>query len=113
METMRIVEANPFFYPFQGGIEHRMHMTSKLFAKRGHDVTILTSRLPGTKEVEETEYGYRIVRVPSRFINIYNPPYVISKQGTITARSANLDPKRETILFASARAEPVISIILP
>lgn len=79
METLSIVEANPFFYPYQGGIEHRMHMTSKLFAKRGHDVTVLTSRLPGTKEVEETEFGYRIVRVPSRFINIYNPPYVITK----------------------------------
>ena len=32
METLKIVEANPFFYPYQGGIEHRMHMTSKLFA---------------------------------------------------------------------------------
>ena len=56
METMRIVEANPFFYPFLGGIEHRMHMTSKLFAARGHDVTVLTSRLPGTPEEEETQY---------------------------------------------------------
>ena len=91
METMRIVEANPFFYPFQGGIEHRMHMTSKLFAKRGHDVTILTSRLPGTKEVEETEYGYRIVRVPSRFINIYNPPYVISKNVLETLNGLDAD----------------------
>ncbi len=79
METLKIVEANPFFYPYQGGIEHRMHMTSKLFAKRGHDVTVLTSRLPNTPEEEETEFGYRIVRVPARFINIYNPPYVMTK----------------------------------
>lgn len=79
METLKIVDANPFFYPFQGGIEHRIHMTSKLFAKRGHDVTVLTSQLPGTPLEEETEYGYRIVRVPSKFINIYNPPYVITK----------------------------------
>ena len=79
METLKIVEANPFFYPYQGGIEHRMHMTSKLFAKRGHDVTVLTSRLPDTPEEEETEYGYRIVRVPAKFINIYNPPYVRTK----------------------------------
>ena len=78
MESLRIVEANPFFYPFRGGIEHRMHVTSKLLAERGHDVTILTSRLPGTDEVEETEHGYRIVRVPSRYVNVYNPPYVIS-----------------------------------
>ena len=56
-----------------------MHMTSKLFAKRGHDVTVLTSRLPDTPEEEDTEYGYRIVRVPAKFINIYNPPYVRTK----------------------------------
>ena len=80
MESMRIVEANPFFYPFRGGIEHRMHITSKLLAKRGHEVTILTSRLPGTEEVEETDDGYTIVRVPSRYINVYNPPYVISRK---------------------------------
>ncbi len=79
METLKIVEANPFFYPYQGGIEHRMHMTSKLFAKRGHDVTVLTSRLPDTPEEEETEFGYRIIRVPARFINVYNPPYVMTK----------------------------------
>ena len=91
METMRIVEANPFFYPFLGGIEHRMHMTSKLFAARGHDVTVLTSRLPGTPEEEETEYGYRIVRVPSKLINIYNPPYVISKKVLETLNGLDAD----------------------
>ena len=48
METMKIVEANPFFFPYHGGIERRMHVTSKRFAKMGHDVTVLTSQLPGT-----------------------------------------------------------------
>ena len=79
METLSIVEANPYFLPHLGGIENRMHVTSKHFAERGHDVTVLTAQLPGTPAEEETEYGYRIVRVPSKFYNIYNPPYVTSK----------------------------------
>lgn len=81
---MRIVEANPYFLPHLGGIENRMHVTSKHFAELGHDVTVLTAQLPGTPREEDTEYGYRILRVPSRFYNIYNPPYVTSK-GVIEA----------------------------
>ena len=79
METLSIVEANPYFLPHLGGIENRMHVTSKHFAERGHDVTVLTAQLPGTPVEEETEYGYRIVRVSSKFYNIYNPPYVTSR----------------------------------
>ena len=88
---MKIVDVNPFFYPFQGGIEHRIHMTSKLFAKRGHDVTVVTAQLPNTSQYEETDEGYKIVRVPARFLNIYNPPYVSSKNVLKTLNSINGD----------------------
>ena len=70
---------NPFFYPHKGGIEHRMHDTSRLLAERGHDVTVLTGRLPGTEKEENTPDGYRIVRLDSRVVNIYNPPFITSK----------------------------------
>ncbi len=76
---MRFVDVNPFFYPYRGGIERRMHDTARLLAARGHDVTVLTARLPDTAEEETTPEGYRIVRLPSRFINVYNPPFVSSK----------------------------------
>lgn len=76
---MKVVDVNPFFYPFYGGIEHRMHLIAKEMAARGHDVTIVTSRLEGTKEEETSPDGYRIVRLPSRFLKVYNPPYVTSK----------------------------------
>lgn len=81
---MRFVDVNPFFYPHHGGIETRMHDTAKLLAARGHDVTILTGRLPDTPEEETTEYGYRIVRLKSRMLNIYNPPF-ISSEGVLEA----------------------------
>lgn len=87
---MKIVDVNPLFYPFEGGIEHRMHDASKRLAEKGHDVTILTSRLPGTEEEELTESGYRIVRLKSKFINVYNPPFV-SSEGVLDALTS-MDP---------------------
>lgn len=88
---MRIVDVNPFFYPFEGGIEHRMHDTSRLLAAKGHDITVLTSRLPDTPEEERTADGYRIVRLESKYINIYNPPYVSSKKVLETVESLDAD----------------------
>ena len=76
---MKFVDVNPYFHPFNGGIECRMHDTATLLARKGHDVTILTGRLPDTEEEETTPEGYRIVRLKSRLINIYNPPYISSK----------------------------------
>ncbi len=74
---MRIVEVNPFHYPFLGGIEHRVHHISKRLAKR-HEMIVLTSQLEGTSP-EEMMDGYRVVRLPSKYIDIYNPPYVSTK----------------------------------
>lgn len=73
---MRIVQLNPFHFPYMGGIEHRTHEISRRLASK-HEVIVLTSRLPGTAE-EEMMDGYRVVRLPSRFITDYNPPYVIT-----------------------------------
>ena len=88
---MRFVDVNPFFYPFKGGIEHRMHDTARLLVQRGHDVTILTGRLPGTEEEEIAKEGYRIIRLESRLINVYNPP-MISSRGVLEAlESLNAD----------------------
>ena len=88
---MKIVDVNPFFYPFEGGIEHRMHDASKGLVKKGHDVTILTSRLPGTEEEEKTEAGYRILRLKSKFIDVYNPPFVSSEGVLDTLNSMDAD----------------------
>jgi len=76
---MRIVDVNPYFYPFFGGIEHRMHLIAKELVARGHDVTIVTGQLPDTEAEEISDDGYRIVRLPSRYIRFYNPPYITSK----------------------------------
>jgi len=75
---LRIVEVNAFHYPFIGGIENRLHNICRRLGKE-HEVFVLTSRLPGTEEREEMD-NYTVIRLPSRYFNIYNPPYVrISK----------------------------------
>ncbi len=88
---MRFVDVNPFFYPHFGGIETRMHDTARLLAEKGHEVTILTGRLPNTEEEEMTEWGYRVVRLPSNFINIYNPPFISSEGVLETLQSMDAD----------------------
>ena len=88
---MRIVDVNPFFYPLKGGIEHRMHDTSRLLANGGDEVTVITGRLPGTEKEETSPDGYRIIRLDSRFINIYNPPFISSKGVLESIKSVDPD----------------------
>jgi glycosyltransferase involved in cell wall biosynthesis len=76
---MKIVDVNPFYYPYKGGIERRMHDTAARLAARGHDVTILTGKLSPDSPAEEKTEGFRIVRLDSRLLKIYNPPFISSK----------------------------------
>lgn len=73
-DRLRIVQVNAYHYPYRGGIEHRIHHVSKRLAKK-HEVIVLTSQLPDSRAEEEID-GYRVVRLPSKYYNIYNPPYV-------------------------------------
>jgi len=73
-ECLRIVQVNAYHYPYRGGIEHRIHHVSKRLAKK-HEVIVLTSQLPDSSVEEEID-GYRVIRLPSKYYNIYNPPYV-------------------------------------
>lgn len=71
---MRIVHVNPFHYPFLGGIEHRIHHLSTRLSKK-HEVIVLTGRLPGTSAEEDID-GYKVKRLDSSFLTIYNPPHI-------------------------------------
>lgn len=74
---MRIAIVNPFHYPYLGGIEHRIHHLSRRLACR-HEVYVVTGRLPETKEIEEID-GYHVKRLPSFYLNVYNPPIIWTK----------------------------------
>ncbi len=73
---LRIVELNPFYLPYDGGIEKRIAaITSRLSAR--HEMFVLTSRLPGTPEREDIG-GATVIRLPSSYTGKYNPPIVRS-----------------------------------
>ena len=76
---MRIVDVNPFFHPYDGGIEKRMYDLAKLLSARGHDVTVVTGRLSNDDPEEEVLDGFRVIRLKSKLIRIYNPPYISSE----------------------------------
>lgn len=87
---MKIVDVNPFFHPWKGGIESRMLDTSRLLAKRGHDVTVVAAQIYDDAPDEEDYDGFHIVRLKSRQIKIYNPPFV-SSEGVLEAIKS-IDP---------------------
>jgi glycosyltransferase involved in cell wall biosynthesis len=79
---MRICHLDPLFHPYYGGSEKVVYEVSKrLVANQGHEVTVLTSRLPNTVP-SETLDAIKIVRVsPSIYLEkmpaIIPPPYTI------------------------------------
>jgi glycosyltransferase involved in cell wall biosynthesis len=59
---VRIVQVSPFFYPHTGGVESHVRTLSREFARRGHEVTVITSRFDRSLPTEERFEGYRILR---------------------------------------------------
>ena len=60
---MRVLHVNPFFYPYFGGTENYLYELCKRLSK-ANSVSVITSRLPKTKGVEEIE-GTKVYRIRS------------------------------------------------
>ncbi|MCK5547779.1 MAG: glycosyltransferase family 4 protein [Thermoplasmata archaeon] len=58
---MRIIQVAPYFHPHIGGVESHVMSLSEELVRRGHDVYVLTARLPGTK-TSETLNGIKVLR---------------------------------------------------
>ena len=56
---MKILIVTHYFKPHIGGIEIVAYNQAKELVKKGHEVTIVTSRLNREKAVEQKESGYR------------------------------------------------------
>ncbi len=61
---MRFIFFSAQYLPTTGGIERYNHGLAKELVSRGHEVSIVTTRLPGVPEHETTD-GISIVRLPS------------------------------------------------
>lgn len=63
---MRIVQVCPFFAPHVGGVESHVALVAAELARRGHELTVLTSRHDrGLPERERDPRGFEIVRLRS------------------------------------------------
>lgn len=68
-------------HPSAGGAERTIHEVGRRLVKRGHEVTVLTSRWKGGCPVEMID-GIRIVRFPGKLSPHFALPAVASEAGT-------------------------------
>lgn len=70
---MRIVQVCPWFAPYVGGVETHVATISKELVRRGHDVTVVTSRADRTL-AERSEFGgIHVRRVKARAVWLRTP----------------------------------------
>ena len=55
MESLRILQFVPYFIPYPGGQERYVYNLSKYLIKMGHEVHVITSDYPKSKEFEEID----------------------------------------------------------
>jgi glycosyltransferase involved in cell wall biosynthesis len=70
---VRIAQVSPWFSPHFGGVESHVRSLSKELARRGHEVTVVTSRHDPRLPPEEAMDGFRLLRVKPRFIVMLTP----------------------------------------
>ena len=64
MSPMKILTVLTYYRPHTSGLTIFAERLSKAFARRGHQVTVLTSQYDANLLVEEISEGVRVVRVP-------------------------------------------------
>ena len=90
---MRILQVCPFFAPHVGGVETHVEMVSRELARRGHEVTVLTSaHLKGLPETERTPEGILIRRVRSSG-TVFRTPLALSTGRVLRG----LEPRPEVV----------------
>ena len=86
---MRIAQVSPWFSPHFGGVESHVRSLSRELARRGHEVTVVTSQHDRTLSAEETVDGFRVIRVRPRFI-FMQTPITPRMRGSLRALSADV-----------------------
>ena len=86
---MRIAQVSPWFSPHFGGVESHVRSLSRELARRGHEVTVVTSQHDRALSAEETMDGFRVIRVRPRFI-FMQTPITPRMRGSLRALSADV-----------------------
>ncbi|MFH1470995.1 MAG: glycosyltransferase family 4 protein [Candidatus Micrarchaeota archaeon] len=66
MESLKICMLDPLFLPYPGGAEKVVYEFGKRLAKKGHEIKVLTSRLPKTSPRENID-GIEVIRTPTLY----------------------------------------------
>lgn len=85
---MRVVQVTPYFMPHIGGVESHVFELSKMLRRSGHEVTVLTSLLKGTRPEEEMD-GIRVLREKPT-LTLYTTPVTRSFKKSIARLDADL-----------------------
>jgi glycosyltransferase involved in cell wall biosynthesis len=107
---MRVLFVLEYFPPHVGGVETLFDNLTKKLAERGDEVTVLTSRMPGVPNIEESD-GRQIHRIspPSRTSFILSYPkisgpakeadviHTTTYAGAIATKFANRSAKRPVV----------------
>jgi glycosyltransferase involved in cell wall biosynthesis len=70
---MRIVQVCPWFEPYVGGVETHVATISTELVRRGHDVTVVTSRRDRTLPEREEFHGIHVRRAKTRGVWLRTP----------------------------------------
>jgi D-inositol-3-phosphate glycosyltransferase len=96
---MKILIVTHYFEPHIGGIEIAAYNQAKELVRKGHKVTIVTSKLNREKALEQKE-GITIVRIPAWnfFEKKFDVPYPLFSPRLIS--TINREIKRNDIIYA-------------
>jgi glycosyltransferase involved in cell wall biosynthesis len=106
--SLRILQVSDLYEPFIGGAERLVKTLSEGLAQRGHNVTVATTRLPGTM-ADETAGGVRIQRITGWSTRILSSSYERAEApfhppmpdpGVVVALNAIIDDLRPDIVHA-------------
>jgi glycosyltransferase involved in cell wall biosynthesis len=70
---VRIVQVSPFFSPHPGGVESHVRAISGELVRRGHEVTVVTSRYDASLPTESEIDGIRVIRARTRAVVFQTP----------------------------------------
>jgi len=88
VEPMRILQFVPYFVPYLGGQEKYVYNLSKYLVKMGHEVHVITSNFPKSKNFEEIE-GITVERYKPIVRPLRNP--IVLKFLRVPRRFKNFD----------------------
>jgi len=86
---VKIAQVSPWFSPHFGGVESHVRTLSRELARRGHDVTVVTTRHDPALPMEETIDGFSVVRVRPRTI-VFRTPITPRMRGSLRDLAADI-----------------------